>query len=100
MKTKEEIEIEFSKAYAQAQSIEEVANTLIGLANTISTKDMTYFEKAWKGENAMLLGMKGRDLSERIFGAAQDLVKVSESIRFSADLIYKAEKSAAMLAYR
>lgn len=58
MKSKEEIEIEFSKAYAQAQSVEDIATTLIGLANSISMTDIAAFEKSWKGENALLWGIK------------------------------------------
>lgn len=99
MKSKEEIEIEFSKAYEKAQLIEDIAGTLIGLANTINMTDLAAFEKAWKGENAMLLSMKGRDVSTDIFATAQDLIRVANSIKSSAELIYKAEKAAILLAY-
>ena len=98
LKSKEEIEIEFAKAYMQAQSIEEVADTLVGLANTINTRDLAAFERSWKGENATILSMKGRDISKEIYETAQDLIRVAVSIKSSAEIIYKAEKAAVLMA--
>ena len=98
MKSKETIEIEFAKAISEAQELENVAKSLASIANSIITKETSVLEKAWKGNNAMALSMKGRDLSADIFDVAQNLYSVAKSIRTTADLVYKAEKAAILMA--
>lgn len=98
MKSKETIEIEFAKAIGEAQELENVASSLADIGNSIITKDMVMLEKAWKGNNALLLSMKNRTLAEDFFEAAQNLYSVAKSIRKTADLIYRAEKAAIFIA--
>lgn len=98
MKSKEAIEIEFAKAINEAQELENVAKSLTSIANSIITKETVILEKAWKGNNSMALSMKGRDLSTDIFDVAQNLYTVAKSIRTTADLVYKAEKAAILMA--
>lgn len=99
-KTKEEIEIEFAKAYSNAQELEDVAVALTGIASSIISKEIGSLEKGWKGNNATLLSIKSKTLSNDLFDTAQNLLMISKSIRSTADIVYKAEKAAVMMAMR
>jgi len=98
LKSKESIEIEFAKAINEAQELENIASALTAVANSLITREIITLEKAWKGSNAMALSMKNRTLSADIFETAQNLYSVSKSIKTTAELVYKAEKSALMMA--
>lgn len=99
MKSKEEIEIEFSKAMTQAQELEDVAAAMMVLANNLSTREMTRLCNSFKGDNAEILLMKWRTLTSDMISSAKSLELIAKSIRTTADLIYKAEKSAIMLSF-
>ena len=99
MKTKEEIEIEFSKAMTQAQDLEDVATAMLILANDLNVKEMARLEKSWKGNNGDALTMRWRKLIKDMMDTAQNIEQIAKSIRTTADLIYKAEKAAVMMAY-
>ena len=99
MKSKEEIEIEFSRAMVQAQELEDVATAMLVLANDLNGNEITKFERSWKGSSADALSLKWRHLIQDMIDTAQGIEQISRSIRTTADLIYKAEKAAVMMAY-
>ena len=98
-KSKEAIEIEFSKAMNQAQELADVAKEMAMLANNLNGRELALLEKAWKGSNADAIGIRWRELITDMIDTARDLENISRSIRATADLIYKAEKAAVMMAY-
>lgn len=93
-KSKNEIEIEFSKAYSQADELEKIAGELSSIANSNVENAFELLEKNWKGENAVKFIRKGGNTVIEMLDVADELLKVAKTIRITADLIYKAEKAA------
>lgn len=98
-KSKEAIEIEFSRAMNQAQELADVANEMVMLANNINCREISLLEQSWKGNNGDSIAIKWRELTQEMIDTAQNLENISRSIRSTADLVYKAEKAAVMMAY-
>lgn len=99
LKTKEEIEIEFARAVSQAQELEDVAVQLTRLANFNSKDAMNVLSQSYKGPNAMIFAQKGGELSTGLFSTADDLLRIATTLRSTADIIYRAEKTAASMIY-
>ena len=98
-KTKEAIEIEFSRAISQADELDSVAASLSQLASSLSYGEMERLKKSWKGGNADMVILKWQELSQDMYDTAQNFMQISSAIRNTAALVYKAEKSAMYLAY-
>lgn len=98
-RTKEDIEIDFSRAISQAQELEEIARELSIIANAHIEGAMTMLENSWKGDNAVLMTKNGRILTEDMYDTADDLIKVARNIRNTADIVYRAEKAATQIVY-
>lgn len=98
-KTKEAIEIEFSKAMMQAEELDDMAGSLTVLANSLSCEKLERLRNSWKGGNADKMGKSMQELSQDMYDTAQNFVQISSCIRSTANLVYKAEKAALYLAY-
>lgn len=98
-RTKEEIEIDFSRAICQAQELEEIAGQLSMIANAHIENAIKMLESSWKGENANLIEEKGQVIPTDIYETADDLLKVARNIRSTADIVYRAEKAAVQVCY-
>lgn len=98
-KSKEQIEIEFSKAINQAQELEDIARELSTIANAHIESAITLLEKSWRGENGTCFCTKGRELTAEMFETADDLIKVARNIRNTANIVYKAEKASLQIIY-
>lgn len=99
MKSKNEIEMNFSRAISQAEELEKLSKEL----NTIATEQVRGALKMlmfnWQGENAELFYEKGDIISNEMLDTADDLIKVAKSIARTADIVYNAEKAALQLGF-
>ena len=98
-KTKEEIEIEFSKAIDQATELENLAEDLSRVARCGMESALVILKNNWRGDTGGSIELAGRRTTAEIYRTADDLLKVAKTIRSTADLVYKAEKSAKYLCY-
>ncbi len=98
MKSKEEIEIDFSRAIAQAKELEEIARELSQIANAHIAGALEMLALSWQGENAERYMGKGNVLKQDMFETADDLIKVAKNIRMTSEIVYRAEKTAVMAA--
>lgn len=98
-RSKEEIEIDFSRAISQAQELEEIAKQLSNIARGHVEGAMAMLEASWKGENANAFEKKGKVITADMFDTADDLIKVARNIRTTADIVYRAEKAAIQICY-
>lgn len=99
MKSKNEIEMNFSRAISQAEELEKLSKEL----NTIATEQVRGALKMlmfnWQGDNAELFYEKGDIISNEMLDTADDLIKVAKSIARTADIVYNAEKAALQLGF-
>lgn len=93
-KSKEEIEIEFTRANDQAEELEQIALELSNIAKSDVENAMVMLSGNYRGDNGRLFVAKGKTLTHEIYETADDLLKVAKSIRETADIIYRAEKMA------
>lgn len=98
-RTKEEIEIDFSRAICQAQELEQIAMELSNIANAHLEGAFAMLRNSWKGENQTIFDQKGDVLTTEMYDTADDMIKVAKSIRATADIVYRAEKSAMAICY-
>ncbi|HOO26919.1 MAG TPA: hypothetical protein PLU43_00525 [Lachnospiraceae bacterium] len=99
MKSKEEIEIDFSRAIAQAQELEDIAKELSQIASAHIAGALEMLALNWQGENAKQYADKGKILTKDMFETADDLIKVAKNIRLTAGIVYDAEKTAVGIGY-
>jgi len=99
VRTKEEIEIDFSRAISQAQELEEIARQLSDISRAHLEGAMAILEASWKGDNANAFCKKEQILTSDMYEAADDLIKVAKNIRNTADIVYRAEKAAVRICY-
>lgn len=92
-----EIEINFENANRQARAIEELSNAVRSVANDYSDA-LRLLSNDWISENAALYMNKGDVLRTSIVNTAQDLEKIANNIRKTAQRIYDAEKASEELA--
>ena len=97
MKSKEEIEIDFSRAITQAQELEEIAKELSQIANAHIAGALEMLALSWHGENAERYADKGKVLTNDMFETADDLIKGARNIRDTAGIVYNAEKAAVQI---
>ena len=98
-KTRREIEIDFSRAMNQAQELECLAGDLSRIANNRVESALLVLKNSWRGDAGESMELAGKKTIEEIFSTADDLIKVARTIRKTAELIYKAEKSAIGFVY-
>lgn len=98
-RTKEEIEIDFSRAISQAQELEQIATELSNIANAHLEGAFSMLRNSWKGENQAIFDRKGDVITTEMYDTADDMIRVAKSIRATADIVYRAEKSAMSICY-
>ena len=93
MRGREEIEIDFLRAVNQANELNQIANELSQIAKAQIEGAFAMLASSWKGENEAQYVAKGQLLTEDILETADDLIKVADNIRVSANFVYQAEKA-------
>lgn len=92
-RSRQEIEIDFVRAINEAEELEALANNLTQMAIEHDEGAIAMLSKGFKGENGRLFMKKSDGLKSEMLDAADDLIKVAKSIRQTADIVYRAEKS-------
>ena len=98
-KTKQEIEIDFSRAMNQAQELECLADDLSRIANNGVGSALLVLKNSWRGDAGKSIELAGKQTNDDIYRTADDLLRVARNIRKTADLVYKAEKAALNICY-
>ena len=96
-KTKQEIEMDFSRAISQAQALEHLADDLSRIANSDVASSLLVLKNRWRGDAGGSMELLGKSTTDEIYRTADDLMRVARNIRSTADLVYRAEKSAVEL---
>jgi len=98
-KTRQEIEIDFSRAFSQAQELENLANDLSRAANRGAGPALLMLKNTWKGDTGESIELAGAGTIEDIYRTADDLMRIAKNIRSTADIVYRAEKAALKLCF-
>lgn len=99
MKSKNEIEMDFERAIAQARELEEISKELSQIATAHITGALELLCYSWQGDNADKYFEGGNLLTGEMLETADDLIKVAKNIRTTAGLVYNAEKAAMQLGF-
>ena len=92
--SKSTIIFNFNQAKAQANELDEIANSLSQLSTRDFNNAMQNIAANWKSENATIYLGKGERLQEDITSTANSLRNVASDIRIIAKRIYDAEMAA------
>ncbi|MCR5672767.1 MAG: hypothetical protein K6F87_03510 [Lachnospiraceae bacterium] len=98
-KTKNEIEMDFTRAIDQAVELEHLADDLSRIASTGVESALLVLKNSWRGDAGESTELAGRRTTADIYRTADNLMRVAKSIRLTADLVYKAEIKAADLCF-
>ena len=98
-KTRQEIEIDFTRAIDQAAELERLAVDLSRIANSGVDPAMIVIKNSWTGSASQSMPYDTRRAMADIYNAADDLLRVAKNIRTTADIVYKAEKKALKLCF-
>ena len=98
-KTKQEIEMDFSRAMNQAQELELLAYNLSRVANSGLESALLVLKNSWRGDAGESMELAGKRTIADIYRTADDLLKVANSIRRTADIVYNAEIAATGLGF-
>lgn len=99
MKSKCEIEMDFERAMAQAQELEEISDELSKIASAHVADAFEMLAKNWQGDNSKNFLKKSSGLTTDMIETADDLLKIARNIRTTAGIVYKAESMARQIAY-
>lgn len=88
------IQMDFSEAKRQANSLDEIAQNLRLIANGTMQESMTHIASNWRGENSKKFIQKQQTVTENIKRRADELERIAEQIRLAAKRIYEAEMDA------
>lgn len=99
MKSKKEIEMNFSRAVAQAQELEMLSKELSEMATEHLRGAFKLLSYSWQGDNSEQFIKKGEVLTEEMLDTADDLIKVAKSISTTANIVYSAETAAMQLGF-
>jgi len=94
MKSKRDIEMNFSRAVNQSQQLESISNDLIDIATQNISETFRILTNYWKGDNSQQFINRGENLSRELLEAADELNKIAKSINSTATIVYTAEKAA------
>lgn len=97
MKSKKEIEMNFSKALSQAEELETLSKELSQMATDHIRGAIKMLMFSWQGDNSELFVEKGEILSMEMLDTADDLIKVAKNIAATANIVYNAESAAIQL---
>ncbi|MBO5144288.1 MAG: hypothetical protein J6C19_01980 [Lachnospiraceae bacterium] len=100
MATRESIEFDLRQARAQAEKLDDIANSLGSLAKDKFGSSMQRLSQNWRGENADAYLAKGSALQGNISSSASRLHWIAGDIRTIAQNIYNAEMAALETAER
>lgn len=98
-KTKQEIEMDFTRAIDQAAELEKLAVDLSRIANSGVESALLVVKNCWKGSASESMNYEGQKAMTDLYRTADDLMRVARNIRATADIVYKAEKSAMKLCF-
>ncbi len=98
-KTKQEIEMDFTRAIDQAVELEHLAHDLSRIANNGVESAILVLKNNWRGDSGESMELAGKKTITDIYRTADDLIRVANTIRTTADLVYRAEKKAAGLCF-
>ena len=98
-KTRQQIEIDFSRAMSQAQEIENIADDLSRAANRGAGPALLVLKNSWRGSTGESIELAGSGMNAEIYRTADDLLRIAKSIRSTADIVYRAEKAALSICY-
>ncbi len=98
-KTKQQIELDFTRASDQAAEIERLAEDLSRVANSGVEPAILVLKNCWRGDAGGSIELAGRGTIEEIYRTADTLMRVARSIRQTADIVYRAEIAAAGLCF-
>jgi len=99
MKSKSEIEMDFSRAMSQAQELEALSKELSEIATEHVKGAMRLLMINWQGDNAQLFVDKEKVLTNEMLSTADDLIRVAKNIKNTANIVYTAEKAALELSF-
>ncbi|MCR5267708.1 MAG: hypothetical protein K6E16_04260 [Lachnospiraceae bacterium] len=99
MSNRDRIEIDFAKAMERADELEAMAGELYELAKGDVSTTFAILARSFCGENGRSFLEKGKHMGPELFAMAEQLRKTAGNIRFSAELIYRAEKAAEMMIF-
>ena len=94
MSERNRIEIDFARQMARAQELKEIADEMVALARSDLPDALTRLAQGFGGENGAAFLKKGALLEPSLYQTADRILKVSQNIRLTAELLYRAEKSA------
>ncbi len=94
MSTREKIEIDFAKAMERSEELKGIAEELLKLGRSEIPETFRTLSGGFGGENGEAFIKKGENLAPSILESAQLILRTAENIRFTAELIYRAERSA------
>lgn len=94
MKSKCEIEMDFSRAVSQAEELETLSKELNKMAVEHIRGALKMLMFSWQGDSADMFFEKGDVLTNEMLETADDLIKVAKNIKTTANIVYNAEKAA------
>lgn len=100
MKSKNQIKMDFSKAYAEAERLDRIADKLKTLATKKMEQSMMNLSYAWTGANSRLFLQKESQLQKNVEETAKEIYRVASDIRTIARRVYEAEMRAYEIAAR
>ena len=99
MKSKSEIEMDFSRAMSQAQELEELSKELSEIATEHVKGALRLLAFNWQGDSSELFLEKGDVITGEMLDTADDLIKVAKNINSTANIVYTAENAAVQLGF-
>jgi len=91
MASEQTIQFNYEQAIRQANDLLDISKEVKKLADNKLTDSIQTIDRNWDGENSKKFIKKGNTLKGKIEDSAEDLQKVSESIKQMAKKIYDAE---------
>jgi uncharacterized protein YukE len=100
MATRASIEFDYKKAMAQADKLDEIADSMKRLSHNKLDTTLQSLSADWKGDNAKAYINKGSKLKSRIDDTSGNLHSTASDIREKARQMYNAEMAAMAIAER
>ncbi len=91
--------MDFTRAMNQAQELETLANNLSRIANLGLESALLVLKNSWRDDTSGSMELAGKKTTADIYRTADDLIKVANNIRRTADIVYNAEIVATGLNY-
>lgn len=98
MKSKNTIQMDFTKAYHDAERIDDIARKLKQLSNANLEQSMQNLAASWKGQNATAFIRKEQQLQQDMKITANTLNGIADDVRRVAKRVYDAEMTAYKIA--